>query len=62
MVLIDHEFVADSTSPPFAFLSSPFHMGILLPLRKKFIGVFLDARGCEKPRSEPCANANFVYL
>ena len=30
MVLIDHEFVGNSTSPPFAFLSCPFHMGISL--------------------------------
>ena len=31
LVLMDHEFVGDSTSPPFAFPSCPFHMGRWLP-------------------------------
>ena len=61
MVLIDHEFVGNSTSPPFAFLSFPLQMDISLPLGKRLIGVFLDTHGCEKPKSKSCANASFVY-
>ena len=48
MVLIDHDFVGNSTSPLFAFLSCPFHMGISLPLGGRLIGVFGDQNGCEK--------------
>ena len=62
MVLTHHKFVGNSTSPPFAFLSCPFHMGISLPLGKRLTGVFWDTHGCEKPKSKLCANANFVYL
>ena len=40
MVLIDHEFVVNPTSLPFAYLSCPLHMSISLPLGKPFIGVF----------------------
>ena len=40
MVTKDHEFVGNSTSPPFAFLSYPFHMGISLPLGKRLTRVF----------------------
>ena len=39
MVLIEHEFVGNSTSPPFAFLSCPFQTDISLPLGKRLIGV-----------------------
>ena len=62
MVLIDHGFVGNSTSPPFAFLSCPFHTGISLPLGKRLEGMFWNTHGCEKPKSKSCANANFVYL
>ena len=62
MVLIDHEFVGNSTFPPFAFLSCPFHMVLLPPLEKRLIGVFWDTHGCEKPKSKLCANANLMYL
>ena len=34
MVTEDHEFVQNSTSPRFAFLTYPFHMGIPLPFGK----------------------------
>ena len=62
MVLIDHECVVNSTSAPFTFLSCPFHVGISLPLGNRLTGVFWDTRGCKKPKSKSCANANFVYL
>ena len=62
MAVIDHEFVGTSTSPPFAFLSCPFHIGISRPLGKRLIGMFWDTHGCEKPKSKSCAIANFVYL
>ena len=42
MVTKDHDFVGNSTSPPFAFLSYPFHMGISLPLGKGLTRVFWD--------------------
>ena len=58
----DQEFVGDSTSPCFAFLSYPFHMGISLLLGKRLPRVFLDTYGCEKHKFSSCANANFVYL
>ena len=50
MVFIDHELVGNSTSPPFAFPSCPFHMGIWLLLGKGLIGVFLDTHGCQKSK------------
>ena len=62
MVLIDHEFVGNSTSPLFSFLSCPFHMGISLFTGRRPIGVFWDTHGCEKPNSKSGANTNFVYL
>ena len=62
MVTIDIQFVGNSTSPPFAFPSCPFHTGILLPLGKRVTGVFRDTYGCEKPKFLSCANANLVYL
>ena len=35
MVNMDHEFVGNSTSPPFAFRSCPFHMGMsITPFEK----------------------------
>ena len=43
MGTMDHEFVCSSTSPLFAFLSCPFHMG------KRLTGVFWDTYGCQKP-------------
>ena len=62
MVTIDHEFVGNSASPPFAFLSYPFHMGMWLPSGKRLIMVFCETYGCVKPRFLSCANANFLYL
>ena len=62
MVLIDHEFVGNSASPTFAFLSGPSHMDISLPLGKRFIGEFWDTHGYEKPKSKTCTNAKFVYF
>ena len=62
VVTIDHEFLGNSTSPPFAFLSCPFHMGISLPLGKRLIGVIWAMEGCQKPNFFSCANANLVYL
>ena len=62
MVLMDHHFVGNSTSPSLAFLSCPFHLGILLPLGKRLVGVFWDTQECEKLKSKLCANANCVYL
>ena len=50
MDLIDHELVADPTSPPFASLPSPLHMGILLSLVKRRLGVFWDTHSCEKTK------------
>ena len=44
--------IVNPTSAPFASLSCPFHIGISLPLEKRFIGVFWDADGCEKPKSK----------
>ena len=49
MALIDHEFVGNSTSRPYAFLSCIFHMGTSVPLGKRLIGVFSDTHGFEKP-------------
>ena len=40
IVTIDHKFVGKSTSPPFALLSYPFHMGISLSLRKRLTRLF----------------------
>ena len=62
MVLINHEFIGSSTSPPFAFPSCPFYMGISVPYGKRLTGVFWDTQGCEKPKSKSCANTTFVYL
>ena len=62
LVLIDHEFAGNSTSPLFAFLLCPFHMGISLPLGNQLVGGFWDKHGCEKPKSKSCANAKSVYL
>ena len=62
MDFINHEFVGNPTSPPSAFLSCPFQMGISLPLGKRLLGVFWDTHGCEKPKSKSCANTNFVCL
>ena len=55
IVLIEHEFLGNSTSPPFAFLSCPFQTDISLPFGKRLIGVLLDTHGCENPKSKSCA-------
>ena len=55
MVLMHHEFVVNPTSPPFAFLSRPFHMGISLPLGKRLMGHFgtlLDAKNPSQTRAQ----------
>ena len=62
IVTIDHDFVGNSTSSPFAFLPYPFHMGTSLPLGKRLARVFWDTYGCEKPKFLSCAKAHFVYL
>ena len=62
MVTPDHEFVGNSTSPPFPLLSYPFQMGISLPLGERLTLVLWDTYGCKKPRFVSCANANFLYL
>ena len=48
MVNMDHEFINNSTSPPFAFLSYHFHVGISPPMGKRLTRVFWDTYGCEK--------------
>ena len=50
--LIDHDFVWNPTSPPFAFHPCPFHMGISLPLENQLLGVFWGGHGCKKPKSK----------
>ena len=55
MAVIDLEFVENSTSPPFAFLSCPIHTGISLPLAKRLIGVFFGTRMGAKNPSPKCA-------
>ena len=62
MVLIDHHFIENSTSPSFTFSPCLFHMGISFSLGTRLIGVFLHTHGCEKPKSKSRAKANFVYL
>ena len=62
MDVIHHEFEGNPTSPPFALHPCLFDMGILLPLRKRLLGVFLGTHGCQKPKSKSCAKASFVYL
>ena len=62
IVTMDYEFVGNSTSLPFSFLSCPLHMGISLPLGKRLIGVSWAMRWCQKPNFSSCRNANFVYL
>ena len=62
MVTIDHELVANSPSPPFAFLSGCFQMSIPLPLEKRLTGVIWVMEGCQKPNFFSCRNTNFVYL
>ena len=62
MVAMDHEFMKNSTSSPFAFPSCPFHMGISPPLKQQLTKVFWDRYECEKPKFLSCANTNFVYL
>ena len=62
MVLIDLEFIGNSTSPPFASLSCSFHMGMSLAFGKRLIGVFWDTHGCKETKSKSCANANLGYL
>ena len=40
MVLKDHEFGRNSTSPPYVFHPCPFHVGISLCIGKREIGMF----------------------
>ena len=62
MVTMDHELVGNSTSPHFAFLSCPFHIGISLPLGRRLTKVIWAMEKCQKPNFFSYANANFVYL
>ena len=50
MVLMDHVIKVNRTSPAFASLPCPFHMGVSPPLGKRLIGVFWDRHRCEKPK------------
>ena len=50
MDLMDHVFVGNPTSPPFAFHPCPFYMGISLPLGKRLLRVFWGIHGGESPR------------
>ena len=52
MDLIDHEFVGNPISPPFALLPCPFHMGISLSLGKRLLVVFWCTDGRKKPKSK----------
>ena len=40
MVLKDHEFGQNPTSPPYAFHPCPFHVGILLCIGKRAMAMF----------------------
>ena len=40
MVFKDHEFGRNPTFPPYAFHPCPSHVGILLCIRKRAIGMF----------------------
>ena len=40
MVLKDHEFGRNPTSPPYVFHPCPFHVGISLCLGKRAMGMF----------------------
>ena len=52
MDLIDHEFIRNPTSPPFAFHPCPFHMGLSLPLGKRLLGLYWGTHGCKNPKSK----------
>ena len=60
MVLKDDEFGRNRTFTPYAFHPCPFHVGILLCIGKRAMGMFQAAYGFRKPKSFACANANFV--
>ena len=62
MVIIDHENVRNSTSPPFAFPSYLFHMGISFPLGQLLTREFWSTYGCETIKFFSFANAAFVYI
>ena len=62
IVPIDHEFVGNSTSPPFAPFLCPFYMGISVSLGKRLTGVLWDTHGWKTTKSNSCAKARFVYL
>ena len=62
MVLKDHEFGRNLTSPPYVSHSCPSSVGISLCIGKRAIGMFEAAYGFRKPKSFACANAHFVAL
>ena len=62
MLLKDHEFGRNPTSPPYVFNPCPFHAGISCCIGKRAMAVFQAAYGSRKPKSFACANANFVAL
>ena len=53
MVTKDCEYVQNSTSSSFAFLSYPFHMGTSLPLEKPVTKAFRLHKGVESPGLYP---------
>ena len=59
-VTIDHEFIGNSTSPPFAIVSYPSHTGISLPLGKRLQGCFRIHMGAKIPVFFSYTNANVV--
>ena len=60
MVLKDHEFGRNPTSPPYAFHPLPYHAGISFCIGRRAMAMFWAAYGSRKPKSFACANANFV--
>ena len=62
MVIIDHEILRNSTSPPFAFPSYLFHMGISFVLGQLLTREFWGTYVCETIKFFSCANAAFVYI
>ena len=60
MDLKDHEFGRNPASPPYAFYSCPFHVGMSSCSGKWAMRVFWATCGCRKPKSISYANANPV--
>ena len=62
----EHMFLMDlsenSTSPPFVSFFVPFSPGHIGSLQEAAYRGVLGLTWVQKPKSESCANANFVYL